>query len=115
MEFNFTKNGNFLAESGEALKQAERFAVIDAEFLTAGILLEVEGTEWWTPSQAGDRVRKLRAEQGIFEDSDIRSGVGYTAIAHLRNEGKIEEKSLETNPGIQIYHVIPHKTNLPER
>jgi len=112
MEAKFFKGDNHLAEFGITNQQAERFAILEAEYLTAGILLEREGIPWWTPSQAGDKVREIRAnfEAGrVIEDSDIRSGVGYTAIAHLLEQEKVQGRPSEENPNITLYQTIPQK------
>lgn len=104
------RGDSYLAESGRANQQAERFIMLEAEYFAAGILLESEGVEWWTPSQASQKVREIRAnfEEGrIIDDSDIRSGVGYTAINHLVEQERVRKKASEENPNIDLFQTIP--------
>ena len=113
MEENIFKRSSYLAETAIADQQEKRFAVIEAEFFTAGVLLESEGVSWWTPHEAGFKVREIRAnfEKGIeVEDSDIRSGVGYTAVSHLVEKGKVRSKPSEVNPNIALYQTVPQET-----
>ena len=115
METKSSGEKSYVSESVYALTQEERFRILDAQFLTAGILLEVDGIAEWTPSQAGDKVREIRAnfEEGLeIDDSDIRSGVGYTAISHLVADGKVAGRKSPENEYVTIYHVVPQKPEI---
>ncbi len=109
MEQNFFRKDGYL-ESAIANQQEQRFAVIEAEFFAAGILLESEGVSWWSPYEAGIKVREIRAnfeKNTEVEDSDIRSGVGYTALSHLVAKEKVKGKPSEINPNITLYQTVP--------
>lgn len=114
MELNTFRGDTFFAESGRANMLVERMAILENEFLTAGVLLEKEDILWWTPSQAGNKVREIRAnfeEERIIDDTDIRSGVGYTAIAHLVTQDKIKGKPSDENPNITLYQTVQQSSN----
>lgn len=98
--------GDNASISKDALLHGERIATLKADYLCAGVLLEDGGIEWWSRDQAGEMVKELRARRGIFENMDILSGSGYTAIRHLLDDGSIVCQPEENKPLDEVYQVV---------
>lgn len=93
-------------------EQEERYLALDAEFLTAGFLLERAGISEWSPSQATEKVREIRciySQERQTDNSDLLSGVGCTAIKHLVEKGLVAGRQLPENPNLTIFHTVPEE------